>query len=384
MRQLVSIKTVTAINPIKDADKIVEAIIDNGWGCVVKKEEFVVGDKCVYFEIDSLLPMSDPRFKFLEKNAKGYNGIAYARLRSIKLKKTLSQGLALPLKDFPELATSKDYAETLKVAKWEDPDEMKVEEIKEYTWRDALLKYLPIWAKKRVYKYLYQKTSGSFPSWIPRTDSERVQNFSSYFADEFNMTQKYEITIKEDGSSISVYRNGNELGVCSRNLTVWKRKVGFWSKLFAKKAVANENKFYSIAKVTGLVDAVEKLGRNIAVQGEYVGPSMNGNRSGRSDLNIFVFDIYDIDKQRYCSVEERREIYQKLVSLGYKGTHVHVVAEGTLKDLKLDSIKALLEYAIVTRFPGIDRNIEGVVVKRWDGSMNFKAISNEYLINHNL
>jgi hypothetical protein len=383
MRNLVSIKTITAINPIKDADRIVEAIIDGGWPVVTKKEEFKVGDKCVYFEIDSIVPMSDSRFKFLEKNAKEYNGVVGARIRSIKLKKTLSQGLALPISEFSNEIKSKDLTVALKVMKWEDPEEMKVEAIKAHGWRDAVLKVLPLPLRKRVYKYLYTKTSGSFPSWIRKTDQERVQNFSRFFEDESNLTQKYEITIKEDGSSLTCYLKGNELGVCSRNLCVWKQKIGFWSFL-SKKKTSNDSKFYAIAREMGLIDAIRKLKRNIAIQGEYVGPSMNGNRSQRTELNIYIFDIWDIDKQQYVSVEERKEIMKKLVEFGYKGKHVHVVAEGTLKDLKLDTMKSLLDCAIVTKYPGIEHLIEGIVIKRIDGQMSFKAISNEYLIKHNL
>jgi hypothetical protein len=383
MRNLVSIKTITAINPIKDADRIVEAIIDGGWPVVTKKEEFKVGDKCVYFEIDSIVPMSDPRFKFLEKNAKEYNGVSGARIRSIKLKKTLSQGLALPISEFTNEIKSKDIAEALKVMKWEDPAEMTVEPIHQVGWRDYALKILPLPLRKRVYKYLYQKTSGGFPAYLKKTDQERIQNFSRFFEDESNLTQKYEITIKEDGSSLTCYLKGTEVGVCSRNLCVWKQKLGFWSFLSKNKS-SNDSKFYNIAREKGLIDAIKKLKRNIAVQGEYVGPSMNGNRSQRTELDIYIFDIWDIDKQQYVSVEERKLLVEKLKEFGYKGKHVHTVAEGTLKELKLDTIKILLDFAITTKYPGIEHLIEGVVVKRFDGQMSFKAISNDYLLKYNL
>lgn len=381
MRELVFIKTITALNPIKDADRIEEAIIDNGWPVVVKKGEFKVGDKCVFFEIDSLIPVSDPRFKFLEKTAKEYNGILAARLRTVRLKKTLSQGLALPLTDFPELATSKDYAATLKVVKYVDPNEAEPE-VKVLTWRDTLLKYLPVPIRKRVYKYLFQKTSGNFPSFVKVTDQCRCQRMSRFFEDEFNLTQKYEITIKEDGSSLTCYRKGNEIGVCSRERTVWNEKIGFWNFLSKKKSIHNE--WYDVAYEKGLVSAVKKLGKNIAVQGEFIGPKKNGNRAQRKEHDIYIFDIWDIDKQMYVGVDERREIVAKLIELGYKGKHVHVVAEGTLKELDLDTIPKLLNLAAITKFPGIEHLIEGVVVKRWDGQVSFKAISNEYLIKHNL
>ena len=54
MRQLASIKVISDIAPIEGKDRIVLATVD-GWRVIVKKDEFRVGDKCVYIEIDSAL-----------------------------------------------------------------------------------------------------------------------------------------------------------------------------------------------------------------------------------------------------------------------------------------------------------------------------------------
>jgi hypothetical protein len=140
------------------------------------------------------------------------------------------------------------------------------------------------------------------------------QNFSHWFTDPANLEHKYEITIKEDGSSITAFKKDNLLGVCSRNLCVWKQHIGFFSKLFGfKKFVRSE--FYEIAQQTNLIKALQKLNMNIAVQGEFVGPGKNGNRSLRTNLDIYVFDIWLIDEMRYASVDERKTIFQKLQKL---------------------------------------------------------------------
>jgi hypothetical protein len=384
MRNLVSIKTITNLEPIPDADRIVKATIDGGWPVVVKKDEFKIDDKCVYFEIDSIVPTDDPRFKFLEKESKIYNGIKGSRIRSIKLKKTLSQGLALPIKEFEKELKEKDLTTAIKVQKWIPPEEMEIEPVvKSSSWRDFLLKCLPVSLRKKAYSYLYPKTSGTFPKWLKKTDQERIQNFSHWFTDPANLEHKYEITIKEDGSSITAFKKDNLLGVCSRNLCVWKQHIGFFSKLFGfKKFVRSE--FYEIAQHTNLIKALQKLNMNIAVQGEFVGPGKNGNRSLRTNLDIYVFDIWLIDEMRYASVDERKTIFQKLINLGFTGKHVHTLLEGSLKELNLITIDSLLELAKNSKNPEHPHMIEGIVIKRFDGQMSFKAINNEYLIKHNL
>lgn len=100
MRKLASIKIIEEVAPIPGADRIEKARI-GGWWCVVRKDEFKVGDKAVYFEIDSLLPAVEP-FAFLEKDGlkksiiedKEYTGY---RIKTKKLRNTISQGLILPI-----------------------------------------------------------------------------------------------------------------------------------------------------------------------------------------------------------------------------------------------------------------------------------------------
>ncbi len=55
MRQLASIQKILKLEPIEGADAIVCATV-LGWQLVVKKDEFKVGELCVYVEIDSILP----------------------------------------------------------------------------------------------------------------------------------------------------------------------------------------------------------------------------------------------------------------------------------------------------------------------------------------
>lgn len=91
-RKLASIQQIKHIEPIPNADNIVKLSI-NGWSVVSKKNEFKIGDFCVYFEIDSFLPITDQRFSFLEKSSKAkMDDEIGLRLRTIKLKNQISQG----------------------------------------------------------------------------------------------------------------------------------------------------------------------------------------------------------------------------------------------------------------------------------------------------
>lgn len=123
MRALATIRVAGENFPIEGADKIVATRVD-GWVCVTKKGEFNPGDKGVYFEIDSFLPATDSRYAFLEKNFITWTGQVGARLRTMKLRGQLSQGLFLPISIYPELANMEvgtDVTEILGIQKWEPP-----------------------------------------------------------------------------------------------------------------------------------------------------------------------------------------------------------------------------------------------------------------------
>lgn len=337
MRQIVSIKPITELNPIDGADAIECAIIDSGWPVVVKKNEFQVGDNCVYFEIDSFLPITDARFSFLEPRSTIWQGKQGARIKTMKLRGQLSQGLALPLSDFPEfvdVADGVDLAELIGVEKWERP----------------------------IPAQLAGNAKGNFPSFIQKTDQERCQNlvrdiFTTHAGEE------YEVTIKLDGSSFTGYRLDDTVGVCSRNLEL--------------KFEGNEsNSFVKAFNDTNLGPALESLGMNIAVQGELMGPGIQGNRERLETVKLFVFDIYLIDQKRYAKPVERYELLETLKSHGFTADHVPMLANMTFSpQATLADVLALAEG------PSLNHNIrEGLVFKSVTSDFTFKAISNKFLL----
>lgn len=178
-RKLVTIQQITAITDIPGADLIALATIQ-GWQVIVKKTEFSVGDACLFFEIDSFLPL-EPRYEFLKKTTK-FDGKEGYRLKSMKMRSCLSQGLALPLSMFPEITNPKedfDYAEKLGVIKYDN-------EIQAYSGKPGLKS---------------GKARGNFPTFLPKTDQPRIQNLTTYFSTLVD--EEFEETLKLDGCFLS-------------------------------------------------------------------------------------------------------------------------------------------------------------------------------------
>lgn len=343
-RKLVTIRKVSEIRPIPDADAIELAIVD-GWQCVVKKNQFNVGDKVFYFEIDSFLPFSKPQFEFLRPNngrMTVFNGVEGHRLRTIKLRKQLSQGLLVPV----------DYDELLA-----DPN-----------FNDDLEDYSEYWGVQLYEKPLPAQLAGTvrstFPSFIPKTDQERVQNLTQTLARRVKdqAEEFFEVTIKLDGSSMTVYRRDDDIGVCSRNLSLKEN---------------DDNTFWKVAKQEGLIDTLNKAGRNLALQGELVGEGIQNNVEKIKGQRFYLFDIYDIDAGRYFTPTERLEFVSN-----YPVNHVPILYTTDL--LSFDGIEEanVSEILAAADGPSINTDIrEGIVFKSHrDPSFSFKAISNSYLL----
>lgn len=98
MRKLASIRKIDELRPIPGADAI-ECALVGGWTVVVKKGEFAAGDLAVYCEIDSWIPVDLAPFLVKGKEPREFEGIKGERLRSIKLRKQISQGLLLKIED---------------------------------------------------------------------------------------------------------------------------------------------------------------------------------------------------------------------------------------------------------------------------------------------
>ena len=370
-RKLVTIRKVDEIKAIAGADLIELAVVD-GWQCVVKKGEFKVGDQGLYFEIDSFLPAEDPRFKFLEKNFSNYKNKYGARIRTIKLKGQISQGLLLPVSDFMELAPEKwksfkedyDYAEQLKVIKWDLPQPPFISSSRKLTWfgkkmkrlEYSMAKPLVLWLEEKFPNWFASEGTKPFPSFIPKTDEERIQNLIKKIDAESG--ELYEATVKLDGSSCTVYHNRKKVGVCSRNFDLAKNP---------------DDKFWATANKYDLPKKLLDLSNNLAIQGELMGPGIQGNREGLSTYDLFVYKVWDIDNKRYFSKTEREMACDKL---GLKQVP-------TLGVLSLKPFRQMEDYLDFAEGPSLlSKQREGIVFTKVNGQKGFKVIANSYLLKH--
>ena len=346
MRKMATIRKIDALRPIEGADAI-ECAIVGGWTVVVKKGEYSAGDLAVYCEIDSFIPTAIAPFLTKPDNyPKVFEGVEGERLRTMKLRGQLSQGLLLP-----EFIAANAIA----------PGEIFIcEEGSDVSELLGIVKY-----EAPVPAALAGEVKGMFPSVIPKTDQERVQNLSVEFAQWVAEGLHWEVTEKLEGSSMTVYCIDGEVGVCSRNLDL---KPNLDNSLWRAA-----NKYNLPTKLVG-------IGRNIAIQGEIVGNGIQGNIYQMRDQDFLVYDIYDIDAGRYFTPAERKAFVAE-----HKLNHCPVLAySAELYDtLGITTMAQVLKFAegkSVMGLIGCER--EGLVFKCHEKAVSFKSISNKYLLKH--
>ena len=380
-RKLVTIREVSEIRPIPNADNIELAVVD-GWQCVVKKGEFKAGDRGIYFEIDSFIPLPrvekvdlilESPFNFLRKDAREWNGMFGVRIRTIKLRGQISQGLLLSDKVIPSPLPLKkgefldNLAKHFGVVKWER--EVPQQEIRQDHWFDAVIRFLvPKKYRPAVFDFVYSKwlkrkskrAVSSFPSFIPKTDEERIQNVIKYKLGEQGA---YEVTVKMNGSSMTVYVKDGKFGHCSRNIKLGLEDGSNFSKVVKK---------YELDSKLPLCLAWT----NMAIQGEMCGPGVQGNYEELDDHDFFVFNVWDIDKQCYLSLSQRDSFFDDLELYG-----IHLKKVPSLGMVSLSQFKAVEDYLRYAEGPGLNcKNREGLVFKKMDGTDSFKVIANSYLL----
>lgn len=365
-RKLATIRQIDTIRPIPGADAIEVATV-GGWEVVVKKGEFNEGDLALYLEIDSWVPNELAPFLSRGHEPRVYNGVAGERLRTIKLRGQLSQGLLLPISGQAALKVVTDWIVEQLFPATADP---YVVDNGTYIGAD-LTKALNVQKWERpISSQLQGKARGNFPSFIRKTDQERCQNLTRQIAEAYENEDIFEISRKMDGSSMTVYflaghepdGSDNRSGVCSRNLELKLDQEG--------------NTFVDTAKKLDLLAALEKYGKNLALQGELVGPGIQGNSEGLESHDFYLFDIWLIDEARYATPSERRDHYSELLMRGARMPFIPVIDhEGQLPS---GNVRDLLAMAEGKTFSGQER--EGLVFKRIDGKFSFKAISNAFLL----
>jgi len=343
-RKLATVRKIKEIKPIEGADLIELAIVD-GWQVVVAKSvEHKVGDKIVYCEIDSFLPIRE-EFEFLRKSSYKKMGDQEGfRLKTIKLKNTLSQGLILPYSVLPvaQFATANDL-----------PEGMDVSEML------GIIKYDP-----PIPAQLAGKVKGNFPSFLIKTDEERIQNLEKEYQEwVFSSKHQFYATEKIDGSSFTCYVKDGVFGVCSRNLELEE---------------TDDNTFWQIARKLDLENKLKSLGRNICAQGEMVGSGIQGNHYRKQEQTVLFYNIYFIDEMKYATYYEFVKILDEfdldsvpILSLAFQ---FPIDENGQF------TTAALLKFAEGKSVLNKEVEREGLVIRSLDRSISFKAISNVFLL----
>jgi len=342
LRKLASIRVISDIQPIEGADAIELAIVD-GWKVVVAKNVgHQIGNKVVYCEIDSFLPI-EPEFEFLRKSSFKKMGEAEGfKLRSVKMRGEISQGLILLLGDAIEVMKRRNgevYTEMLEVG-------MDVSELL------GIQKYEP-----PIPAELAGKVKGLFPSFLYKTDEIRIQNLVKEYEEWKGSDKTFYVTEKNDGSSATFFINNDEFGVCSRNLELTETEG---------------NTFWKVARELDLETRMRDFGGNFALQGELLGPGIQGNPYKLNNHTVKIFNVYDIDMAEYLPLDKFKFIVEHL---GLES--VPILDE----DFKLpQTIDELLNYADGKSVLNTNFDREGVVIRSTDREISFKVISNNFLI----
>jgi RNA ligase (TIGR02306 family) len=329
-RKLASVQRVLNLISIENADAIELAQI-NGWQCVVKKGDFRVGDLGVYFEIDAV-PPDRPMFDFLWRGQAKRPGSL--RIRTMRLRGALSQGLLMPLDTFPETVgqiDGHDCTESLNVYKYEPPPP------------DGMGDY-------RTY----------FPAQVAKTDEARVQSMP-HLIEELR-GRPYVITLKCDGTSGTFCMMDDGFHACNRNHSI----------------LENDNIFWRAARKHNLPDIMAQY-PHLAIQGEVVGPGIQKNRLGLKAVELRAFNIYNMREGRSLSHDECFEFYAK-----HGIVPAPLLEEGTSFEHTVESLLALAE----GKYEGTTNEREGIVIRPrfYQHSMtladrlSFKAISNRFLL----
>lgn len=337
-KNLATIQRIKTLESIEGADRIELAKLENlCWQVVVQKGIHNIGDSVVYIQIDTILPNGATWSQFLKNNEAPDEAI---RLKTVKLRGTLSQGLILPLSAaFPDGCSynvGNDVTEILDIKHYEKP----------------------------VATNLSGQVKGNFPAFLRKTDEERIQNFPEVLNELYNFENEIVITLKMDGTSSTFFKHENEFGVCSRNLQLKE---------------SDENTYWKIAHE---YDLINKLPDGICIQGELVGPGIQANKCGFDDVKLLVFNGWNINEQRYFNHDELQKLCDEIGV-----ATVPVVYRGNFKSEWL-SIDSLLTLADEQKYERTNKPAEGIVIRPvkemnstvLGGRLSFKVISNKFLL----
>ena len=380
-RALAYVVTIDEIKPIEGYDRVEYARTNGWWVIISKNDNLKVGDKCVYFEVDSKVNAKDERFAFLEK--RNY------KIKTQKMCKVISQGLLMPVSLFPEVGdtdVNTDVTELLNVTYAEaednvrkaksDPDAKykamasRKPNIFKKPWARWMMKRK--WGRKVMFLFFGRKKDNprGFPAFVSKTDEERIENQPWRLGNNV----EYVVTEKLDGTSCTyaLERKGRkkfEFYVCSRNV----RQQDETQECYHDHNIYWDLAFkYNIEQhLKDFLNEYPEL-KWVCIQGEGVG-SVQGNPLKLKEDDLYVFNFVESLQGRWNS-----ESGKKLIeSWGMKW--VPIIGITKLPDT-MEELKELATGKSVVN-PDVLR--EGLVYRTFDGKDSFKNVSREYLLKHN-
>ena len=380
-RALAYVVTIDEIKPIEGYDRVEYARTNGWWVIISKNDNLKVGDKCVYFEVDSKVNAKDERFAFLEK--KNY------KIKTQKMCKVISQGLLMPLHLFPEIGDADintDVTDTLNVVYSVEEDNARKgngdpnakyksmaarhQKIFKQKWARWLMRRS--WGRKLMFVFFGKKKDNprGFPTFVSKTDEERVENQPWRIGDG----KTYLVTEKLDGTSCTYAlerkgKNKFEFYVCSRNVRQQDEK---------QECYHDHNIYWDLAFKYNIEQHLKDFLNEftfldwVCIQGEGVG-SVQGNPLKLKEDDLYVFNFKESRGGRWSSEMGRAKIEE----WGMKWVPIlgYVQMPDTMEELKtLATGKSVVN-------PDVMR--EGLVYRSLDGSDSFKNVSREYLLKHN-
>lgn len=391
-RQLVALKRVVELLPIDGADNIQLAHVENtAWNLVVRKGEFKVGDMGLLFEIDSAIEDCE-QLRFLGKArvrdcpAKGKQ-VRVFTIQTKLLKGVVSQGLLV------------------KPAMFGIPDDAQYteEQLRAITHTHHIADLVSPSTDVGI-------TALPLPWWVPKTDQVRIDADISIF-DKYK-DREFAVETKADGASMSVFYVAKELcpeqfGVTSHNRWL-RRKQRPWKTQFAIDCI--RSKWYALvqlfrrlipkllatsepeyepttdmfvlqAEELNLRRILERVyrstGRSLVYQGELIGPGIQGNRDSRSGRHWLLFDIYDVNEQRYLLPQEKYDFYYMYLYPYVE--HVQHIQRNMKVLQEFPTAEAM--QTLASHYTTKNHPAEGVVVKSETAPyVTFKCISQKYLL----
>lgn len=328
MAAIAVIGQIKEIKAIEGADFIQAATVVCGaagkWSGIVGKD-VEVGELVTVFLQDALLPPND-RWAFMEKHK--------WRVRMARFKGVPSE--CLIVKGAPEMPVGTDIAESLGVTKFEKP----------------------------IPQGMQGDFVGAFPGHIPKTDEPNFQSVPDIVA--LMHIQPWYASEKADGTSATAWVDDSGLHVCSRN---WELKEF--------SATGGKNVYWTAARKYGM----ERLPQGLALQFEVVGPGVQANPMGLTELEVRAFTLRNTVTHAYEPYARLLEVCQllEIPSARALGTYDQLCAHAAhtnghgMPVFTDDELRKLAEIKYVNGKHG-----EGVVIRALDSSWSFKVINLNY------